>query len=160
MLTSTLYQTCLVLHITGITAMAGATVVDSIVFRQFWKQYASDKRKAAGTIETAAKFARLIPLGFLLLLLSGVGIMALTKGLYGEQVWFRIKMALVLLTVINGIAVGQRNGRKLQRTVAAEAAGANEDARILNLKAKLGWFHAIQLLLFLLIFVLGVFKFN
>lgn len=160
MTTLYLLQTCLVLHITGITMMAGATVVDSIVQQQFWKQYKIDKQKALGIIETAAKFARLIPIGFILLLVSGVGMMAITHGAYGEQNWFRIKMILVVITVINGIAVGRRNGNKLRRFVTAEMAGADAAVAILSTRKKLVWFNAIQLLVFLAIFVLGVFKFN
>ena len=140
--------------------MAGATVVDTIVQKQFWKQYKYDKQKAAGTIETAAKLARLIPAGFILLLASGIAIMALTHGAYGEQTWLKIKIVLVVIVVVNGIAVGRRIGIKLQRFVAAEITGADATLNILPLKKKLAWFYVTQLLLFLAIFVLGVFKFN
>lgn len=160
MLTLTLLQVCLVLHITGITMMAGATVVDTIVHRQFWKQYSYDKRKAAGTIEAVGKFSILIPMGFLLLLISGIVMMILTNGAFAEQNWFKIKMILVITAMVNGIAVGRRNGGKLQRMVAAESAGATGSPGIFILKKRLSWFHAVQLLLFFIIFILGVFKFN
>ncbi len=45
MTVQTLYHTALVAHITGLTMMAGTTLVDYIMTKQFWKQYAIDKMK-------------------------------------------------------------------------------------------------------------------
>jgi len=157
MSTLSLLQTFIVLHIVGLTMMAGTTLIDTLVYKQFWKQYRVDTIKAAGTLETAGKLAVLFGIGFLLLLISGMGMMWLTRGVYGEQIWFRIKMILVVLVLINGLAVGRRTGLQVRKTV------VNADGNALKLaalKKRLLLFHVIQLLLFLSIFVLGVFKFN
>jgi len=43
----TIYYSALVGHIVGLTLMAGTTVSDYIVFRQFWKQIPSTDQKAS-----------------------------------------------------------------------------------------------------------------
>ena len=157
MTTTVLLSTCLVLHIIGLTVMAGVTLIDTIIYRQFWKQYNTNQVKAAGTLEAAGKLTVLFGVGFLLLLLSGVGIMLLTKGIFGEQTWFRIKMILVIAVVINGQAFGRRTGIQVQKACAAENSSA---LSLAGLKRKLSVIHLLQLGLFLAIFILGVFKFN
>lgn len=147
---------CLVLHIIGLTMMAGTTLIDTIVYKQFFKLYTINQTKAQGVLEATAKVAVLFAVGFGLLLLSGVSIMVLTNGIYGEQTWFRIKMILVIIAIINGLAVGRRTGIQIRKNVEANGAAANLAA----LKQKLLIFHIIQLTIFTVIFVMGVFKFN
>jgi len=136
--------------------MAGTTLIDTIVYKQFFKLYTINQTKAQGVLEATAKVAVLFAVGFGLLLLSGVSIMVLTNGIYGEQTWFRIKMILVIIAIINGLAVGRRTGIQIRKNVEANGAAANLAA----LKQKLLIFHIIQLTIFTVIFVMGVFKFN
>ena len=155
--TPLLLSTCLVFHIIGLTMMAGTTIIDTIVFKQFWLQLRANKIKAAGILETSGKLPVLFGVGFLLLVLSGVGIMLLTKGIYGEQTWFRIKMILVIAAVINGLAFGRRTGLQIRKAFAIDD---NSMGSFGSLKTRLTVFHVLQLTLFLAIFTLGVFKFN
>ncbi|HWB26492.1 MAG TPA: DUF2269 family protein [Chitinophagaceae bacterium] len=157
MLLSILYPTCLTLHIAGLTMMAGTTLVDTIVYRQFWKQYRQDASRATATLEATGKVSVLFALGFLLLLVSGVSMMLLTNGIFAEQLWFKIKMYLVIAVVINGIAVGRRTGLQIRK---AAAGLTGNTAALSSLKKRLLFFHVIQLTIFALIFIMGVFKFN
>jgi hypothetical protein len=84
--------------------------------------------------------------------------MALTKGVYGEQLWFRIKFALVVLVIVNGILASSL-GRK-QRKLLALSSERNIQAELDKLKGRMNVFYLSQLFLFLVIFILGVFKFN
>jgi len=157
MVTSTLLSTCVVLHIIGLTMMAGTTLIDSIMYKQFWKQYNIDRTKAIGMLEVTAKIALLFGTGFLLLLLSGVGIMLLTNGIYAEQICFKIKMMLVIIVIVNGLALGRRTGLQIRKNIAA---GGTNTVQLTSLKKTLSFFHLLQLTLFIAIFVMGVFKFN
>jgi hypothetical protein len=89
-----------------------------------------------------------------------VGMMAITKGVFGEQVWFRIKFGLVLLVIVNGLAVGRRQGTKLRGLLVKQAEGEQTEEAIMKVKNNLRLFHMVQLFVFLIIFVLSVFKFN
>jgi hypothetical protein len=156
MSTNFLYNISLVLHITGLTLMAGTTVADSILYRQFWKQYNSNPIQSTGTLQASGKLAVLFGLGFLLLLASGITIMALTHGLYGEQLWFRVKMVLVVAILVNGLAVGRRTGLAIRKAV-IQASG---NVTLSALRRRLALFHFLQLVLFIAIYIMGVFKFN
>jgi hypothetical protein len=154
------YHLALVAHISGLTIMAGATVVDALITRQFWKSYFEDKSRALGINQAMSKIPLLFGIGILLLILSGVAMMGMTGGAFGEQLWFRIKFGLVILIILNGLAVGRRLGTKLKKLLAAEIKTGSPAAALLPIREKLNVFHAAQLTLFLLIFILSVFKFN
>lgn len=160
MKTLTLYNVALVSHIIAITMIAGTTLTDYMIFKQFWKQYAADKPKSFAIADALAKLPALFGIGFLLIIISGVYMMYFTNGAFGEQIWFRIKFALVLLIIINGLAFGRRLGLKLRKRLSDEASGKNTGDGILNLRRSLGLFHISQMAILITIFVLSVFKFN
>jgi len=156
----TLYNAALVTHILGLALMAGTTLVDFMLTRQFWKQFALDKQKGLGISEATSKFPLLFGGGILLLILSGITMMAIMRGAWGEQIWFRIKFGLVLLVILNGVAVGRRQGAALRKSVVEEAAGIANEERLLKIKGRLTVFHLSQIALFITIFILSIFKFN
>ena len=159
MSTQTFYHTALVLHIIGLSMLAGTTLADYILTKQLWKQYETDKSKGLAINQVRAKFALMFGIGFLLLIISGVTMMGITSGVFGEMLWFRIKFGLLILIIINGLTVGRRQSTKLRKLLSAEAAGTNVDAQLLKVKVNTSWFHVSQMVIFIIIFVLSVFKF-
>lgn len=153
-----LLQTFLVLHLTGLILMAGTTFVDYITFKTFWKQFGLDRERSLGLLEATGKFSRLIGIGAALLIVTGIGMMAITKGVFGEQLWFRIKFALVIVIIANALLNGRRLGLKLRKTIAD--GGVNATFQTESFRTRLNWFHLIQLVVFLAIIFLSVFKFN
>ncbi|MGN8069368.1 hypothetical protein [Mucilaginibacter sp. 22184] len=153
-----LLQTLLVLHLSGLVMMAGTTVVDYSVFKTFWKQIDQGNSNPAGLMESTSNSSRLIGIGAALLVLTGIGMMAITHGVFGEQLWFRIKFGLVIILILNGILTGRRQGTKLRNAVANS--GAILIAEAFVLRERLNRFFLLQLCLFLLIVFLSVFKFN
>src|SRR5882724_6056166 len=151
----TLYSTALAGHITGLTIMAGTTFSGYIVSRQFWKQLQTDKAKGIAINTAVAKLPILFGIGFLLLVVSGVTMMAITHGAFGEQLWFRVKFGLILFIVINGLVFGRRQGIQLRRYLSE---GADDEQKRLTLKRNFNLFYLLQLAAFLLIYVLSVFK--
>ena len=160
MTTQSFYHLALVTHIAGLTIMAGTTLVDFIITRQFWKLHANNNLKGLAIQEATSKFTMLFGIGILLLILSGVYMMYVTHGAYGEQIWFRIKFGFVIAIILNGIAIGRRQGLKLRKILSEEAAGKNSEKQLLKIKANINRFHISQLVFFLTIFTLSVFKFN
>jgi len=155
-----IYHIALVTHIIGLTILAGTTLVDYIITKQFWKQYAKDKSKGFIISELMSKFQVLPRIGGLLLIISGIGMMAITHGAFGEQIWFRIKFGLVIIIIINALALGRRQVMKLKKLLSQETSGENVDAKLLKVKTNINWFHISQITFFIIIFVLSVFKFN
>lgn len=154
------YHTALVTHIIGLTMMAGTTLISYITGKHFWKEYTLDKAKGMTVIQTLSKFQKFNGIGILLLIASGVTMMGITHGIFGEQVWFRIKFGLVLIVIINGIGVGRRLGGKLRNALKVTTAEGSITPQLLKIKSNMQLFYTIQIALFATIFILSVFKFN
>ncbi|WP_431198896.1 hypothetical protein ACQ86K_23360 [Mucilaginibacter sp. P19] len=101
--TSLFLPALLILHLTGLTIMAGTTIVDFTVFKTFWKHFDDNTEKSKGILAGTSKSSTLIGIGAALLVITGIGMMALTHGVFGEQLWFRIKIGIVLVLMLNGI---------------------------------------------------------
>ena len=157
----TLYQIALITHIIGIAMLAGSTLVDYVLVKQIWKQYAEDKFKAISLNEAVSKLRILFGLGILLLIISGVAMMGVTHGVFGEQIWFRIKFCFIIIIILNGLAIGRRQGLKLTKILSEEMTlGRNSEMALLKVKGTISLFHFSQMIFFLIIFTLSVFKFN
>ena len=154
------YHTALVTHIIGISLMAGTTLISFISLRHFWQEYALDKARAMLVIRTVSKFQMLNAIGIILLIVSGITMMGITHGVFGEQLWFRIKFALVLTVIVNGFGIGRRQGGKLRKLLMAPTPAPNTETTLLKIKNNMRLFFTVQLALFLVIFTLSVFKFN
>ena len=153
------YNIALVTHIVGITLMAGATFIDFIIFKQFWKAYPSDKPKSIVIEDMLHRLQRFMGIGMLVILVSGVVMMVYLHQVWGQQIWFRVKMGVLVLVIINGLGIRRRMGSKLKRLLTEESL-PDFAWRRSRLKNNITLVHAFQLLFFLIMFTLSVFKFN
>ena len=93
----------LVFHIIGLTIVGGSTLVAFVVQNQFWKQYEQDTGKGIAVMVAAAKVPRITMIGLSLLILSGMSMMIITHGAFGAQLWFKVKMIVLLIIIINAL---------------------------------------------------------
>ncbi|HEY4289555.1 MAG TPA: hypothetical protein VGN00_20785 [Puia sp.] len=147
----------LVLHITGFTMMAGTILADFAISRRLDKYILSDRPKAITILDTTSGFARLIGIGAGLLILTGIGMVSIFKGGVTQMLWFKIKMVLVLLVILNGTLILQRGSKSLKTLLLSD--DPRSTPRITALKARLTIFHSLELLLFFIIFVLSILRF-
>jgi len=155
--TQTFINVDLVLHITGFTIMAGSILAQFVVNQRANRYLLTDKARAVTILDSVAVFPRLMGLGGAMLLVTGIAMLSVFREAVGGMLWFKIKMAIVLLIVIIGVAVLRRNGARLMALL--EKADTHNDAAILVVKRRLNLFLGIELLLFLTVFFLSVFKF-
>lgn len=155
---NTLFPVCLTLHLMGLTLMAGTTLVDFMAYQSLWKIINDKKELSTGLLQLMAKLSRIIGIGAAVLILSGIGMMALTNGVFGEQLWFRIKFGLVVLLILNSLLVGRQLGNQLRKLINTDGPAFTD--QIIKVRANLTKFHLIQLSIFFLIIFLSVFKFN
>lgn len=146
----------LVLHVVGFTTMAGTVLADFTINRRLNKYLTSDKLKALSILEGTDFFTRLAGIGGGLLILTGIGMAIILKGAVTSMLWFKIKMILVLLVMVNGGAIMRKNATNL-KLLLSENTG-NTNGRLLALKGRMTIFHSIQMILFLTIFILSVFR--
>ena len=148
----------LMLHLTALVLLAGTTLVDFVNFQAFWKLYEHQKEQASGILTASAKYSRLTGIGAALLIITGTCMLVLTHGVYARQVWFRIKIVLVLLLIVNSIFNGARVGMQLRKTFNANPPGMA--TQISGLKYRLQTFYFLQLSILLIIILLSAYKFN
>ncbi|MDO6430775.1 hypothetical protein Q4E93_09255 [Flavitalea sp. BT771] len=156
MTSQTLLQLLLVLHLVGFSTMAGTVLADFSINRRLNKYLLSDKSKALSILEGTALFPALIGIGVALLISTGIGMVIVLKGAVTGMLWFRVKMILVVLVMINGAGIMRKNGANL-KLLLSENTG-NNNGRILALKSRMTVAHSIQMILFLSIFILSIFR--
>lgn len=155
-MSTTFYNIALVTHVIGLTIMAGATLIDYITFRRFCKAFQNDIAKASYMEDSLFQLQRIIGIGMLVILLSGVTMMAKLHQVWGAQLWFRIKMGVLLLLIINGIWIRRILGSVLRKMMIENATAL----QFQNIRQTFIIVQVIQILLFVVIYVLSVFKFN
>jgi hypothetical protein len=143
----------LITHLTGLALMAGATVADSVTFNTFSKSYRNDGAPLLSLLALMDKFSVLLGIGAALLIISGTGMMIITHGAFAHQIWFKIKLALILTLICNGFLVGGRQKSKLIKHL-------DTSARAKSAMRNIELFFVVQLAIFLIIILLSIFKFN
>nr|WP_067063900.1 hypothetical protein [Mucilaginibacter sp. L294] len=156
----TFYNIALVTHVVGITIMAGTTFIDLITFRVVANNYKTNKAKSIVFEDYLYQLQKFIGIGMLVILLSGVIMMVKLHEVWGAQIWFRIKMGVLLLVIANGLALRRIAGTKLKQVLAIPQPGNHADREFKTIKQNLTAIQVIQLLLFLTAYVLSIFKFN
>jgi hypothetical protein len=155
----TIYKIALVAHIVGITIMAGTTFIDFISFKQFWKTLSNNRSAALVIADYLYKLQRFMGIGMLIIIVSGVNMMIFLHQVWGEQIWFRVKIGILVLVIINGLALRRRLGNSLKKLL-DELPGNEMDSKLVKLKGNITISHLFQFLFFVTIFILSVFKFN
>jgi hypothetical protein len=158
-MTATFYNIALVTHIVGITIMAGTTFIDFITFRAFCKVIKADKDKGLVLENYLYRLQRFLGIGMLIILASGVTMMVKLHEVWGAQLWFRIKMGVLLLIIINGLGLRRMMGSGLRKNLPRFLSNNFLDRQWNSLKINFTIVQVIQMLLFIIIYVLSVFKF-
>ncbi|MBS1607004.1 MAG: hypothetical protein JST42_30400 [Bacteroidetes bacterium] len=153
----TLLNLALIIHITGFTMLAGTIIADYVISRRLSKFIISDKQRAIAVLDTTAGLGRLIGIGGGLLLITGIAMVMIFKGTVAQMLWFKIKMVLVILVILNGVGVLQRGTGQLRKMLEPDSTVNN--GQITALKGRLNTFHFLEILLFLIIFILSVIRF-
>lgn len=151
------YKTLLLVHIIGITIMAGATFVDFGLLKRLLTYVRDDNHRANFLSAVFNGLQKFMGIGMLVILISGVGMMAYMHMVWGQQTWFRIKMVILLFIIINGLGFRRFLGAKLLKLIAN---GQARDLELIALERRMYIVQYFQMLLFVVIFCLSVFKFN
>lgn len=161
MATLILLRSGLVFHITGITLMIGIFLAEFVTSRQIWNFISADKDKARFLLKATSPFPLLQGLGGLLIILGGILMMMTWHGTIMGQLWFQIKMGLLVLLILNAVGMA-RPARRMLRKLLKSAINETEidQTNIGDIKKRLKLFYISQLLLFWLIIILAIFKFN
>ena len=143
----------LIAHLSGLALMAGTTVADTVTFNMFSKSFRKHGAPSLTLLTLMDKLSALLGIGAALLIISGTGMMIITHGAFAHQIWFKIKLVLILTLILNGFLVGARQKSKLKKHLDTRVQAASA---MVNIKL----FFLVQLAIFLTIILLSIFKFN
>lgn len=158
MYTQILRQLLLIMHLSGLTLMAGTTVAAFVTFRAFQNRFNSKIEGSSGLLKLLSNLAPIKGIGGILLILSGIGLTFITGGAFLHMLWLQLKLSLILLLPLNEILIGNKQLKKLET---AFYENNPDSSTVIKMAApRISIFYTVQLLLFLGIIVLAVFKFN
>jgi len=149
-----LLQALLVIHLTGLTLMAGTDAVNFVAFKKLSNALHEDQTTVKFYVKKLLSLSSLLPLGGILLISSGVGLLVITHT-YG-QLWFQLKMGVVMALISNGFLFGARQEKEIKQILNAPDSQIHLQLR--QPLANLRIFYAIQLTLYGLAVILAVTK--
>ena len=149
-----LLQSLLIIHLTGLTLMAGTDAVSFLAFKRLSNGLQEDQTAIKFYIKKLMGLSSLLPLGGILLISSGVGLLIITRT-YG-QLWFQLKMGVVVALIANGFLFGARQELKIKQILSMPDGQIHLQLR--QPLANLRIFYAIQLTLYGLAVILAVTK--
>lgn len=149
-----LLRILLALHLCGLVIMAGTTVIDYVTFKTFCNLTDAGDHRAQGLLPLMERYGGLVRTGTAILILTGIG-MFIIKSNWWEETWFKIKIALVLLLVLNGMFVGNTLGMKFRKLITD---GGMLSQAVTKVSTNLNRFYLLQLLLFLLIIIISAIR--
>lgn len=155
-----LLKSGLVVHLIGISMLVGTTVASFTTYQHIWQVVYNERSKALLLIKSAVRLRLLQIIGGVLILTGGIMMVSAFHGLVTQQTWFKIKMIVLLLLVLNPFIIARPAATKLLRVLDHQKETVSEAIMINGIKRKLNWFHILQLLFFLVIFILSVFRIN
>ncbi|HEY1165920.1 MAG TPA: DUF2269 family protein [Chitinophaga sp.] len=157
--TINLFPFSLVLHITGVALLTAGVLGSYVTLKQLWKYYPEDERQATAVFKTSQAYNIFFAIGGVLILISGFLLLRVYQFTITKQLWFEVKMGLVIFLILNARIFGAPVVKKLQGLLSGPS-GATDVLQLGMLRRRLSIFHVLQLLALLIIFVLAVYKFQ
>src|SRR5258706_738281 len=117
----TLLQACLVLHIAGVVLLGGTTLMSFVISKQFWNSMQTDRNRAIVINTTTLNFGRITGVGGALTILTGIAMATILGAAVDSQLWFRIKMILVLFIILNSLLFERPQNIKLKKILSTES---------------------------------------
>jgi hypothetical protein len=151
-----LYQLSKLIHVAGFILGIGVMLSTTVAFKHFWALYDTNKAQGIAAFKAFGNVQKFGMIGLLLVLAGGIGMFALADSAFWDLLWFRIKMALVVLMLVNGFTFGRTSTLALQSFLKSESTDAN---RARELQSKVRMFQLLQISIFAAIILLSVFRF-
>ena len=158
-MTNALLPLGLVLHISGITLMAGTFFAGFLTNLQLWKYLPYNKDQALSIARATNRFRMAQAIGGGLIVVGGLAMMTAVHGVFMYQTWFKVKLGILGLLILNMIVL-QRPATKSLRQMLSDEYRQIDPAIIITTQRMFTIFNALQLTLFLAIFIISSYKFN
>lgn len=154
----TVYPILLSLHMVGFVLFIGTAFTDYLLFRKLRQAFFTDSDKAFFLYNIKNKISRNIHLAGILAVVSGVAMMAATKGIYSEQLWFQIKFPLAILSIVLFIISTTRQRKWFNHTFKTDVLQPSERV-LMKFFAQQHRFYIIVMLILAVILIVSAFRF-
>jgi len=139
-------------HLAGIATMVGTTVAGMSAHWQFRRLLLTEKEKALIVLKATDRYPSLQGAGAITLLAGAILMMIGYQGMVMQLLWFKIKLIVISLIILNQVFIGLALVRRFRRQT--------EPAEMRSSVSRLTVFNAVQLTFFGVIFLLSTFKFS
>lgn len=151
-----IYNAVKMLHIIGFATAFGITLATFFAYNRFWRLYEISREQGLAAFKALTFLQRVGASGLMLVLLAGITMLALSKWSFTSLLWFQIKLGLIALIFVNGFTLGRTSTIKLDHFINQGVHGGDD---ALKLQVNLRRFLLIQILLYIAIIFLSVFRF-
>lgn len=154
MIPHSVYLIFLILHLTAFALYTGTLIANLINNNQLWQYSNNNASITKALFQTTDKYNKMMAACLGIALVMGILMMSQMHKVYGDQLWMRVKIALVLIIIVIRVFYS-RNISQLKKRLATEAM-----APVTDLKKKISLFQLVQIILVAGIIVLSVCRFN
>jgi hypothetical protein len=137
--------------------MVGMAVAGFITYKRLFNSLTRMENSVTPLIVTIKMYSRMQILGGSLIIAGGVLMMFALHGVIMQQLWFKVKIALLLLLIFNMPLTFRPANKRLKLFLSH---GQSDIRDMIKAKRLLDLFYILQFLIFLTIFILSVFRFN
>ena len=146
----------LALHLLCLVLLAAGGVGGGFLHLAVARMVRTEPREALAVARIGARFGMLATAAALLMLATGVGLLATRGWADVGQPWLSAKLTIFVALFLNGLLVAKPNGARLGAAIAAAAGGGGAAAVDAPLR-RMGVFHAVQSAGLVTLILLGVF---
>jgi uncharacterized membrane protein len=154
-MTWTFMGVTLAAHLVSLTVLAGGGVGATVMHTALSAAVRRSAAEASALAGTLLRFAMTAQLGAVLMLLTGVGLLAERQWADWGRPWLMAKLVLFVLLVLAGPIIARPAGASLQKALAA---GGSNDPGVTAALRRLTLFHVIQKTGLISIIVLAVLR--
>jgi|GEM_PF-3542921 len=150
-----LHQLGLFVHMVAIIVVAGASIGTMLVENRLLSVATVNPDNAKAMLPILEFTPKMIMIGIMLFLASGVVLLYSVNWVYLTQPWFIIKFVLFISLPVRGVVIGKST--TMQIVAQLTQTPANQPA-LMALKAKMRRFHIVQFIIVATIIFLVLFK--
>lgn len=148
-----LLRLSLTLHIAGLSVALGTALACFVIAGKIRKAAAGEPPLVTTLFATISGLPSLMSIGMAVSIISGVAMMQLAYAAFMYELWFRLKIGVILLLFVNGIIAARVLAKGRKRAT-------QNDTGMGFVAQKMRALYGIQFLLFLLIVLLATFRFQ
>ena len=147
----------LALHLTGLSIVIGVALTKYLSFNKTFSENDIKHQKMVFTLGATRRLNIYLGIGMGVAILSGALMMHLAYAAFMNQLWFQVKIGVLLIIIAAGI-VTTRNESKLRKSLGAEEIlHKNIDTRLIRV---IKFSAGLQFVLFIVVIILATFRFT